>query len=55
MDLVSVFCMRYPFYPATFVEEAGSSPVYVFDAFVIYQVGIPTLMCSFCPWPEGVI
>jgi hypothetical protein len=34
MDPVSVFCSRYPVFPATFVEEAVFSPLYVFDNFV---------------------
>jgi hypothetical protein len=40
MDLVSVFCMQIPFFPATFVKEAVFSPSYVFGAFVKNQEGI---------------
>jgi hypothetical protein len=39
MDLVSIFC-RHFFFPATFVEEAIYSPLYVFGAFVKNKVGI---------------
>jgi hypothetical protein len=34
MDLVSVFCKQKTLFPATFVEEAVFSPLYVFGSFV---------------------
>jgi hypothetical protein len=40
MGLVSVFCRRKPLFPATFVEEAFFSPLYVFGTFVKNKVGI---------------
>jgi hypothetical protein len=40
MDLVSVFCRQITTFPATFVEEAVYSPLYVFGAFVKNKVGI---------------
>jgi hypothetical protein len=40
MDLVSVFTNRKPLFPATFVEEAVFSPLYVFGIFVKNKVGI---------------
>jgi hypothetical protein len=40
MDLVSVFCRQIFSLPATFVEEAFFSPLYVFGTFVKNKVGI---------------
>jgi hypothetical protein len=34
MELVSVFCRQINTFPATFVEEAVYSPLYVFGMFV---------------------
>jgi hypothetical protein len=39
MDLVSVFC-RQILFPATFVEEAVFSPLYVFGTFVKKKMGV---------------
>jgi hypothetical protein len=38
MDLVSVFSIRQPLYPATFVEEAVFSLLYVFATFAKNKV-----------------
>jgi hypothetical protein len=40
MDLLSLFCIRYPVFSATFVEEAIFSPLYAFGAFIKSQVSI---------------
>jgi hypothetical protein len=40
MDLISVFCIRCPVFPPTFIEEAVFSPSYVLGAFVKDQVSI---------------
>jgi hypothetical protein len=40
MDLVSVSAGRYTVFPATIVEQAVFSPLYVFDALVKNQVGV---------------
>jgi hypothetical protein len=39
MDLVSVSCRQITTYPATFVEEAVFSPLYICGAFVKNKVG----------------
>jgi hypothetical protein len=39
-DIVSGFACRYPVFPATFVEVADFSPLYVFGAFVKNWMGI---------------
>jgi hypothetical protein len=42
MDLVQLSAGRQPRFPATFVEEAVFSPLYVFGIFVKNKVGIAT-------------
>jgi hypothetical protein len=40
MDVVSISVCKYPVFPATFVEEAVFSPLYVFGTFVKNQVDV---------------
>jgi hypothetical protein len=54
MNLVSVFCRKITTFPATFLEEAVFSPLYVFGVFVKNKVSIAVwihmlVLCSVPP------